>query len=105
MDRTVVERRAVLLSDSSMLVASGIDEESGKFLFSAFMFRIGLALVTFAQVRPLGMMFADYFFFASVLILLPSFRSVIRQAKGSGILPGGGLVIIRRSLIPLGGLG
>ncbi len=70
-----MERRAVLLSDSSMLAASGIDERSGKFLFSAFMFRIGLALVTFEQVRPLGMMLADYCFFASLLVLLPSFRS------------------------------
>ncbi len=81
-----MERRAVLLSDSSMLAASGIDERSGKFLFSAFMFRIGLALVTFEQVRPLGMMLADYCFFASLLVFLPSFRSVLRQAKGSGIL-------------------
>lgn len=88
-----MERRAVLLSASSMLGASGIDEQSGKFLFSAFMFRIGLALVTFEQVRPLGMMLADYFFFASVLVLLPSFRSVIRQAKGSGILPAGALIL------------
>ena len=88
-----MERRAVLLSGSSMLAASGIDERSGKFLFSAFMFRIGLALVTFEQVRPLGMMLADYCFFTSVLVLLPSFRSIVRQAKGSGILPAGALIL------------
>lgn len=108
-----MERRAVLLSDSSMLAASGIDERSGKFLFSAFMFRIGLALVTFEQVRPLGMMLADYCFFASLLVLLPSFRSVLRQAKGSGVLPAGALILsgaflsllsdsdLRSALVPL----
>src|SRR5882757_245023 len=70
-----------------------MDERSRLFLFSAFMFRIGLALATFEQVRPLGMMFADYCFFAATLVLLPSFRSVLRQTRGSGILPAGALIL------------
>src|SRR6266576_6198874 len=109
----VMEYRGGLLSDSSMSDPSRIDERSLKFLFSAFMFRIGLALVTFEQVRPLGMMLADYCFFASLLVLLPSFRSVLRQAKGSGVLPAGALILsgallsllsdsdLRGALVPL----
>jgi O-antigen ligase len=93
MDRVVPQHRPAFLPDGSTLGLSGIDERSLKFLFSAFMFRIGLALVTFEQVRPLGMMLADYCFFASILVLLPSFRAILRHAKGSGILPAGALIL------------
>jgi O-antigen ligase len=79
---------------SKTLRASSFGAPSdASFLLSSFMFRIGLALVTFEQVRPLGMMLADYCFFASILVLLPSFRSILRQAKGSGILPAGVLIL------------
>jgi O-antigen ligase len=81
------------IRSQSLPELSGIARGSLKFLFSAFMFRIGLSLVTFEQVRPLGMMLADYCFFASVLVLVPSFRSVLRQAKGSGVLLAGVLIL------------
>jgi O-antigen ligase len=81
------------MRSQSMPEPSGVEERSLKFLFSAFMFRIGLALVTFEQVRPWGMMLADYCFFASMLVILPSFRSILRQAKGSGILTAGALIL------------
>ena len=101
------------IRSQSMPELSGIERGSLKFLFSAFIFRIGLALVTFEQVRPLDMMLADYCFFASLLVLLPSFRSVLRQAKGSGVLPAGALILsgallsllsdsdLRGALVPL----
>jgi O-antigen ligase len=68
---------------------SEIEETSALFLFSALMFRAGLALVTFEQVRPLGMMLSDYCFFLSLLLLVPSFRARLQSAKGSGVLLAG----------------
>lgn len=64
------------------------------FLFSAFLFRIGLALVTFEQVRPfLGIQVSDYCFLMSLLALLPEFRSRLQEAKGSGVLVSGALIL------------
>src|SRR5271155_4392291 len=61
------------------------------FACSAFAFRLGLALVTFEQVRPLGYMLADYCFCVS-LLFLPKFR--LLKLKGSGILLAGSLILV-----------
>src|ERR1700722_8967612 len=64
------------------------------FLFSAFLFRIGLALVTFEQVRPFfGIQVSDYCFLISLLALLPEVGSSLQEAKDSGILLGGTLIL------------
>lgn len=68
------------------------EQEDSVFLFSASLFRAGFFLVTFEQVRPFGIEIADYFFFLSFLILLPSFRSRILRERGSGILLAGALI-------------
>ena len=63
------------------------------FLFSAFLFRIGLALVTFEQVRPFfGIQVSDYCFLLSLLVVLPEVRSRLQEAKDSGILLAGALI-------------
>jgi O-antigen ligase len=64
------------------------------FLFSAFLFRIGLALVTFEQVRPFfGIQVSDYCFLISLLAHLPEVGSSLQEAKDSGILLGGTLIL------------
>ena len=63
------------------------------FSLSAFLFRIGLALVTFEQDRPFGIMLSDYCFFLSLILLAPSLKSRLLKEKGSGILLAGGLIL------------
>ncbi len=60
------------------------------FLFSAFMFQIGLAFVTFEEVRPLGIMLSDYCFLLS-LIFIP--KSRLLKSTGSGVLLAGALIL------------
>jgi O-antigen ligase len=60
------------------------------FRFSAIMFLMGLALVTFEEVRPLGFMLSDYCFLLSV-IFVP--KSRLFKPTGSGVLLGGALII------------
>jgi O-antigen ligase len=65
------------------------------FLSSAWLFRIGLALVTFEQIRPFfSMQVSDYCFFFSLLLLLfrPEFLSL--RAQDFKILIGGWLVLL-----------
>jgi O-antigen ligase len=69
------------------------DERSLLFVFSALMFRIGLALVTFEQDRPYDMMLSDYCFFVSLLFILPTWKSRLKKAAGSGVLLAGGLIL------------
>jgi O-antigen ligase len=73
--------------------STGIERQSLFFVFSAFVFRIGLALVTFEQVRPLGIQFSDYLFFLSIFLVLfsPGFHWL--KSIRSGIPFGGGLII------------
>ena len=79
-------------SKSSGTLAAG-GESGESFLLSAVLFRIGLALVTFEQVRPFGMMLSDYFFFLSILAFLPSFKSRLLRSRGSGILFAGVCIV------------
>jgi O-antigen ligase len=60
------------------------------FLFSAFMFQMGLASVTFEEVRPLGIMLSDYCFLLS-LIFIP--KSRLLKSTGSGVLLAGALIL------------
>ena len=71
------------------------DERSLLFGFSASMFRMGLALVTFEQVRPFfDIQVSDYLFFLSLLLFLsrPKFR--LMEAKASGALIAGSLILL-----------
>jgi O-antigen ligase len=68
----------------------GREQQSPLFLFSASVFRIGLALVTFEQVRPGGIMLSDYCFLLS-LILIP--KSRLFKSTGSGVLLAGSLIL------------
>jgi len=77
------------------------DERSLLFLFSALMFRMGLALATFEQVRPFSIQLSDYCFFLSALLFLSRPKSRLLEAKGSGVLPAG-LLILSGALLSLG---
>ena len=70
-----------------------VDERSLSFFLSAFMFRVALALVTFEQVRPFGVMLADYCFFLSLLFILPSAKVRLLKSAGSGVLLTGALIL------------
>jgi O-antigen ligase len=79
----------------SLPKASGIEQQDRLFPSSALMFRIGLALVTFEQIRPFfGIQVSDYFFFLSFLVFLSHTRLRLRTLRGSGILLAGGLIIL-----------
>jgi O-Antigen ligase len=67
-------------------------QQARGFLFSASLFRIGLALLTFEQDRPFGIALADYCLFASFLMALPSLKSRIVETKKSGVLIAGALI-------------
>src|SRR5438874_2815305 len=75
-------------------VSNGEHEHGALFHFSAVMFRIGLALITFEQIRPFfGIHASDYCFFLSLLLFLSRPKSHIAKLKGSGILIAGGLIL------------
>jgi O-antigen ligase len=73
--------------------SSAIEQQSLLFLASAFFFRMGLALVTFEVVRPLGILVADYFFLSSLLLLLCGRERRLLKSKGSGVLAAGGVIL------------
>ena len=62
------------------------DQRSLLFLSSAFLFRFGLATMTFEEVRPFDILLSDYFFFASLLLLLCSPQRRLLKSRGSGVL-------------------
>jgi len=71
------------------------------FLLSASSFRMGLALLTFEQVRPLfSLQVSDYCFFLSLVLLVFVPRSLSLVLRGSGVLFGG-LLILCGSLLSL----
>ncbi len=64
------------------------------FFASAFLFRMGLALITFEQVRPFfGMQVSDYCFFLSLILFLSRPKSGLLETKGSGSLLAGLLIL------------
>jgi O-antigen ligase len=71
----------------------GIEQESLFFPSSAWMFRAGLAIMTFDQIRPFGVLAADYFFFASLLLLLCSRDQRLLKLRGSGVLAAGAVIL------------
>jgi O-antigen ligase len=75
--------------------ALAVEQQDVLFPFSALMFRIGLALVTFEQIRPFfDIQVSDYFFFLSLLVFLS--HPILRLAKlrGSGVLLAGSLILL-----------
>src|SRR5439155_8079306 len=70
-----------------------IDRKSLLFLSSAFLFRIGLATMTFEEIRPLSILFADYFFFSSLLLLLCSGQRRLLISRGSGVLAASAVIL------------
>lgn len=64
------------------------------FVFSALLFRIGLALATFEQIRPFwGIQVSDYCFLLSLLLVVPGARSRLKESESSGMLLGGALIL------------
>ena len=63
--------------------------------FSSFMFRMGLALLTFEQIRPFfGIQVSDYCFFLSLPVLFSHAKGRLGKIKGSGVLLGGTIILI-----------
>jgi O-antigen ligase len=59
------------------------------------MFQGGLALVSFEQIRPfLDIQISDYFFFLSLLLFLSRPKSRLMEARGSGALLAGSLILV-----------
>ena len=67
-----------------------LDQQNIWFRYSAFAFQMGLAFVTFEEVRPFGIMLSDYCFFLS-LIFLP--KSRLFKSSGSGVLLAASLIL------------
>jgi O-antigen ligase len=72
---------------------AGIEGKNSLFLFSAFMFRVGLATMTFDQIRPDGVLVADYFFFLSLLLLLFNRERRSLNSRGSGVLAASAVIL------------
>lgn len=73
--------------------SSKTEPQSGLFLFSACMFQMGLALISFEQVRPFfAIQVSDYCFFLSFLLFLPRAKSRLAESRGSGALLAGCLI-------------
>jgi hypothetical protein len=71
----------------------GVSHRDQLFLLSAFMFRVGLATMSFDQIRPFGMLCADYFFLLSFLLLAVSRDRQLLTSRGSGSLLAGGIIL------------
>jgi O-antigen ligase len=80
------------VESNSSGMASGRERTTRLFVFSALAFRLGLALVTFEQVRPFGLMLSDYCFFFSLIVLLPSWRLWVQRTRASGIFTAGAFI-------------
>src|ERR1700751_3039042 len=69
-------------------------ENQGRlFVASGFLFRMGLALETFEEVRPGGILAGDYFFTLSLLLLLFCRERRLLRSKGSGVLTFSALIL------------
>jgi O-antigen ligase len=71
----------------------GIEQRGSLFLSSAFLFRVGLASMTFDQIRPLRVLIADYFFVSSLLLLLCSTDRRLLRSRGSGVLAAAAVIL------------
>jgi O-antigen ligase len=79
----------------SLSKAAGIGQQDSLLFFSAFMFRIGLALVTFEQIRPFfGIQVSDYCLFLSLLVFLSHPILRLEKFRGSGVLLAGSLILM-----------
>jgi O-antigen ligase len=67
-----------------------LDQQNIWFRCSAFAFQMGLLFVTFEEVRPFGIMLADYCFFLSI-IFLP--KSRLFKSSGTGVLLASSLIL------------
>jgi O-antigen ligase len=86
---------SVMANSQSLPMASRLERQDLLFLFSSFMFRIGLALVTFEQIRPFfGIQVSDYFLFLSLLVFLSHPILRLEKFKGSGVLLAGSLILM-----------
>jgi O-antigen ligase len=70
--------------------ASKVHKQAIAFVISGVWFRLGLAFVTFEEVRPFGLMLSDYCFGLS-LLFLP--KSLFFKVRGSGILMAASLIL------------
>lgn len=74
-----------------MKSASVKEVTTSAYIASKYFFLFGLAFATFEQVRPGGIMLADYFFLLSV-IFLPKAR--LKEIGGSGVLIASGAILV-----------
>lgn len=70
-----------------------MEKQSLLFVSSAFLFRMGLALETFEEVRPLGIQLSDYFFLFSLLLFLSCGQRRLLRSTGSGVLVAAALIL------------
>lgn len=63
------------------------------FQLSGLSFRLGLLLVTFEEIRPFGILCADYFFACSFLLILCSPQRRLLLSKGSGLLTASAVIV------------
>jgi O-antigen ligase len=75
----------------SAAVKTTREVSSSAYITSKYLFLFGLALLTFEQVRPGGIMLSDYFFLLSI-IFLPKGR--LKEIGGSGVLLASGSVLV-----------
>ena len=76
-----------------MSQVAGSTTPGSLFILSAFLFRMGLALETFEEVRPLGIQLSDYFFMFSLLLFLSCRQRRLLRSTGSGVLLAAALVL------------
>lgn len=72
---------------------SSIERQNSLFVFSALVFRVGLALVTFEQDRFFDIQLSDYLFFLSLSLLVFSPKFHWLKSIRSGISLGGALIL------------
>src|ERR1051325_2061050 len=66
--------------------------------YSASMFRAGLALVTFEQIRPYALQLSDIFFLVSLIFLLCSPEPRLLKQRGCGIWAAGVTILLGATL-------
>lgn len=89
------------LDFKSFVELSTIERHNFLFGSSAALFRVGLILVTFEQIRPaLGIQLSDYCFFASLLFYVVAPKVGLFGLRSS-IFPTGGLLILAGGVLAL----